>query len=727
MADLKGVKMKRSLILGIISAASLSLLLLFAVGYRGQGEEDGGVFKIEQSADGEVLTRYLSPLQGSQDVVEFYGYTGGGPNTGFEKSDSCVLIPYRGPDGVLSLVVILDRNGNGSGGTARLTFSGLPQGATVALRDDDTDFRDTMNFNPPNASFKWSWDAAFGDGVVISNLGDSFQLKVKPSFEEGISNWEVLSGDFQNPERIELDLGASLTAQSSTNRPPSASFEISPMPLVNQPVTFDASSSEDPDGRIVSYEWDFNGDGQFTVSTEEPKVEHSYKRGGEYLVSLRVTDDSGTQSVYTQRLEIEDILARSNREISAAYVTPGSSFRVEVEITSRVQLSGLGLEENLPEGWALRPISNDGAAFKEKTNRWVFVDALEAGEKRKIIYEVDVPPAEQMVTTSLPRGIDIKGRIYSASPQFEQSVEGESELRLSEVLPIRSVIAHYDRQREAIDLRMGGEINDSQLRWAADMWVTDEIVPNSGGELVTFPKMKELVFYNSRGLPAGEEFERADVPGYEVRRNIFTQLPFNFVLLSYRSKLSGEDSGEQYEGDYFNVQVTIKASGRQMIGVGLEESLPEDWEMKPVDNGGAFYKQSTQQWVFPEPILPGGQRKVSYKVRVPQSEEKGDYEIQGRFSEYWSDYTADVMGDTAVQVVDSLPVKVVISRWNVEEGNLDLSQGNSITYDQVKRALSFWLEDEVVPYTGGETVSFTDIKEIVAYWLEGKPINQSLE
>ena len=76
---------------------------------------------------------------------------------------------------------------------------------------------------------------------------------------------------------------------------PAASFIYSPEnPVVGDEVTFDASASADPDGEIVSWEWDF-GDGN-TGSGEI--VAHSYSTVGDYNVTLTVTDDDGaTNSV----------------------------------------------------------------------------------------------------------------------------------------------------------------------------------------------------------------------------------------------------------------------------------------------------------------------------------------------------------------------------------------------------------------------------------------------
>ncbi|MHC1583843.1 MAG: NosD domain-containing protein [Methanosarcinales archaeon] len=74
------------------------------------------------------------------------------------------------------------------------------------------------------------------------------------------------------------------------SHPPIASFTYTPQsPLVNETITFNASSSYDPDGTIVSYEWDF-GDGN-TTTTPDPVITHSYSEAGSYEVTLTVRDN----------------------------------------------------------------------------------------------------------------------------------------------------------------------------------------------------------------------------------------------------------------------------------------------------------------------------------------------------------------------------------------------------------------------------------------------------
>ena len=92
------------------------------------------------------------------------------------------------------------------------------------------------------------------------------------------------------------------------NMPPVASGRISPDPLttplfVGQTIAFDASASEDPDGQIVSYLWDF-GDGSTSL---EVIATHEYSSPGEYTVTLTVTDNTGASAAAAGTLFIAEI------------------------------------------------------------------------------------------------------------------------------------------------------------------------------------------------------------------------------------------------------------------------------------------------------------------------------------------------------------------------------------------------------------------------------------
>jgi len=99
--------------------------------------------------------------------------------------------------------------------------------------------------------------------------------------------------------RVTDDTGATSTHTiplTVNDRAPVASLSTPATVLTGQPATFDAGASSDPDGSVVSYEWDLNGDGLYDTTTTTPQVSHTYSSIGPVTVSVRVTDDSGNTS-----------------------------------------------------------------------------------------------------------------------------------------------------------------------------------------------------------------------------------------------------------------------------------------------------------------------------------------------------------------------------------------------------------------------------------------------
>ncbi|MFD1599906.1 PKD domain-containing protein [Halobellus rarus] len=93
--------------------------------------------------------------------------------------------------------------------------------------------------------------------------------------------------------------------QPPENQNPSAEFDVSPPdPETGETVIFDASDSNDADGSIESYEWDFDGDGTTDATGEQ--AENTFSSADDYDVTLTVTDDDGANDTATQTVSVSE-------------------------------------------------------------------------------------------------------------------------------------------------------------------------------------------------------------------------------------------------------------------------------------------------------------------------------------------------------------------------------------------------------------------------------------
>lgn len=88
-----------------------------------------------------------------------------------------------------------------------------------------------------------------------------------------------------------------------TGTSPVAAFTMTPLTAtVGQRVDFDGMGSTDPDGIIMAWDWDLDGNGTFETSGATPN--HTYSAAGTVTVRLRVTDNSGTTHTATKNLVV---------------------------------------------------------------------------------------------------------------------------------------------------------------------------------------------------------------------------------------------------------------------------------------------------------------------------------------------------------------------------------------------------------------------------------------
>jgi PKD repeat protein len=663
---------------------------------------------------GELFVR-VTPLVGVESASDFYDYYNDESHTGLERSDVSIVFLYLDPEGKLSLFVIHDIPADGTGGAVDLSFEGLPSQAVLTLIDDPAD---TYTFTPPTAQVSWQWFPDRNDGLVIGNLeGVEFTITITPDFIEGIVGWELLTGELPNPERISLNLEEPVVITGVVNIPPQADFTFSPLtPGIDEKVTFDGGISVDPDGRIVKYEWDFDGDGIYEVITDLPVVEHAFTISGDMLVTLRVTDDDGAVDTITKTVTVlpaPPAAATALRRISTTSALPGSTFRVVVEIKILTELHGLGLDEDLPPGWEIEPIESAGAVFKRAETQWVFARRFKPDEVIHIIYEVTIPTSEEMAIGPLPAAFCINGAIDSASPAFRAEVEGERCLEVTACLPILVAIAHLVLgETEIVDLRISEEVTAQQLERAVEYWLEDEAVPQTCGALIDLKTLKQLSAYKLTATPIDKplpEFNETAI----AKRIILTPLPFHQLFL------------KDVHGNRFIVKVEIEAIG-DLNGLGLQEHFPQRWTIRPLANAGATFKEVAREWIFTEKIAAGEVRTISYEVTVPRDEACALFRISGYINSFLPKFEVMVEGDEEVEIVCCLAMPVAVAHWDVEHDRVDVTLDNRITFDQIQRAIAFWLEDDIVPSSCEGVISYDLMKLLIAHWLTDTPVDQPL-
>lgn len=712
------MKVREVRLLGLSLLLAVVVLLVPATGVA-QGD---GFYTVSQ---GETRVQ-VTPLENPVGAEDFYGYAGSTSSTGLEQPNSAVMFLYQDTvSGELSLFVLLGANG-GTAGATTMTLAGVPAGAGFVVTDDGFDLRDTFDLTPPTGDIAWTWDDGLGDGMVLGPLGLDFEVTLFANFTAGITHVKFLTGDVAAPDEISLNLLDPIIIGGTPNRPPETAFAFSPAePHINEAITFDASMSFDPDGTIVSYEWDFNGDGLYEQQTTDPVGTYTYAASGLKSVTLRATDAEGATSRTTVTIDVADLAVTVTRTISTIAAIPGSTFLVIVRIEPGLDLAGVGLQESLPVGWQMKPLENAGAAFKRSATQWVFIDQIRANTTKVISYEVTVPTSDRLIATTLPVCFSITGTLQAMTPELELPVEGDSLVEITDALPLKTAIAHliprigYDTE-DWIDLRLSQKIEPQQLTRALEMWQYDEVVPWTQGETIGLEEMKELAAYAYTCTPVDLPLPLVPAASIFAVRTISTPVPCNNILLNYYGP------GGDKAASTFTVKVEIWAD-EDLYGVGLKEELPTGWKVTPIDHEGFTYKPSRIEWVFPSKIRAGTAKTIIYQVEVPQTEAiemaasdpcyATSTDLYGVVDAALPCMETVVTGDSGVDVSDCLPVIVAMSRWDVEIDQLDITLSDKISFQQVQRAIAFWLEDEVVPWTCGQTVGYHMLKEIIAYWL----------
>ncbi|WP_135611737.1 S8 family serine peptidase [Methanococcoides sp. AM1] len=131
----------------------------------------------------------------------------------------------------------------------------------------------------------------------------------------GKSGWDTAYGYGLIDAKAALD---SLNTVPPENIAPTASVGGPYSGVVETPIQFSGSGSTDPDGTIVSYDWDF-GDGNFSSEIDPT---HAYGLAGDYIVTLTVTDDDVTTDTASTTVTVTTATEPTETSISIVSVDP---------------------------------------------------------------------------------------------------------------------------------------------------------------------------------------------------------------------------------------------------------------------------------------------------------------------------------------------------------------------------------------------------------------------
>jgi PKD repeat protein len=128
----------------------------------------------------------------------------------------------------------------------------------------------------------------------------------------------ILSIPNNDPDDDPFEISLSGLANIVPSAIPNGPFLITE----GEAIDLDASGSIDPDGNIVSYEWDIDNNGIYDYISTSPTQSHTYVQNATYIIKLRVTDDLGASAVATTMALVADTGPTAD---FTAYPTYGSA------------------------------------------------------------------------------------------------------------------------------------------------------------------------------------------------------------------------------------------------------------------------------------------------------------------------------------------------------------------------------------------------------------------
>jgi PKD repeat protein len=242
----------------------------------------------ETVSTGETITFNASASYDPDgSIVSYFWDFGDGTNA------TGVIVGHAYADNGTYTVTLTVTDNDGATATANATktvlnrppVASFTESATIVYTGEVIYFNASASYDPDGSIVSYRWD--FGDGNTT--------VMTTPIITHAYAD----NGTYTVTLTVTDDDGETASTNATKtvlNRPPVAIFtESATTVYTGEPINFNASSSYDPDGTIVSYWWNF-GDGTNATGIT---TTHSYANDGNYTVTLTVTDDDGATNSST--------------------------------------------------------------------------------------------------------------------------------------------------------------------------------------------------------------------------------------------------------------------------------------------------------------------------------------------------------------------------------------------------------------------------------------------
>jgi len=230
-----------------------------------------------------------------------------------------------------------------SNGTVTILFPSDSYRYEVAGTDEGTYGSDITSVEDGNVTIFTATDIPTTDGATHQYAIDWDALS---QGKEGVTVQVDSDGDGTFEDTFTADNELSRDEfLSATNDPPIADANDPYFGFIGEPITLDGTGSYDPDGIIVSYEWDLDDDGEFDDAFgQTPTITFDEPYSGD--IHLKVIDDNGATDIDTTTLTVEEAEDTTPPTIVSvtldAYTTiPDATIHVTVEATDNVGVTSV--------------------------------------------------------------------------------------------------------------------------------------------------------------------------------------------------------------------------------------------------------------------------------------------------------------------------------------------------------------------------------------------------